>query len=256
MLSSVMSVAPLGAQKPDTGLVAVPNYRLRLLGVYDEATGDPLGGVRVSDFISGKSATTGNGGAVLLTFMPDGGGLVRIQKIGYETQTFPVAISPKDTVPITVVMRRVTELPAVVTKDSAAKFRSAALRGFEERRKNASAGYFITEEQLRKSDGRPLANVLTGSAPGVAIDRKRGNQMLLVKSPQCLDLSHAGPPDVYLDGIPLAAPGGPQSAFDLTQFDVMDLAAVEWYPSTDLVPMQFLHTSSRCGALLLWTREK
>src|SRR5262245_58483488 len=101
-IAILTSVAPLGAQKPDTGLVAVPNYRLRLLGVYDEATGDPLGGARVSDFISGKSATTGNGGAVRLTFMPDGGGLVRIQKIGYETQTFPVAISPKDTVPITV----------------------------------------------------------------------------------------------------------------------------------------------------------
>ena len=113
------------AQKPDTaGLVAVPNYRLRLLGVYDEGSGDPVAGVRVSDFVSGKSATTGNGGAVRLTFLPDGGGIVRIQKIGYETQMFPVAITPTDTVPITVVMRRVTELPAVVTTDSATKYRS------------------------------------------------------------------------------------------------------------------------------------
>lgn len=258
-----------GAQKPDTaGLVAVPTYRLRLLGVYDEASGEPLAGVRVSDFVSGKSATSGNGGAVRLTFMPDGGGIVRLQKLGYETQMLPVAISPTDTVPLTIVMRRVTELPAVVTKDSVSVYRSAALRGFDERRKRAATGYFITEEELRKSDGRPLANVLAGFAGGVAIDRKRGNQTLLTKSPQCLDLSHTGPPDVYLDGVPLVAvppanastkkggAGAAQAPFDLTQFDVSDLAGVEWYPSTDLVPMQFMHTSSRCGALLLWTREK
>ncbi|MGH7617273.1 MAG: hypothetical protein ACREPM_08610 [Gemmatimonadaceae bacterium] len=277
---SFVVCATLPAQKTDTaGLVAVPGYRLRLLGVYDEATGDPLGGVRVSDFLTGKGAITGNGGAVRLAFMPDGGGIVRLQKVGYETQMLPVVISTADTVPLTIVMRRLTELPAVVTKDSIRLHRSAALRAFEERRKGATTGYFITEDQLRKSDGRPLANVLAAYAPGVAIDRKRGNQNLLVRSPQCIDGTHAGPPDVYLDGVPLVGvplPGmttgqrrstglnGPSTSsgaadlppIDLSQFDVSDFAAVEWYPSSTLLPIEFNHTSARCGALLLWTRER
>jgi len=257
----------LGAQT--SGTVAVPRYRLRIIGVFDEASGDPVEGVRVLDILNGSSSVTTTTGTLSLIFLPEGASLVRLQKLGYEQQTIAVEISPADTVPITVVLRRVANLPAVVTKaDSARHYISPGLRGFEERRKLES-GYFITEDELRKNEGRPLANVLLAKAAGVIIGNGRGSEMYLMRSPRC---SNGGPPQVYLDGVPLSAtpalgtqtrrgrgappPSGDTAPFNLMDFDITNLAAVEFYPDGALVPIQFAHTSLRYGALLLWTRER
>src|SRR5471032_3199688 len=81
------------AQHTDPAAVLVPSYRARLLGVYDAVSGAPLEGVKVSDAVSGMSSRTTATGTVSLIFVPDGGSLIRIQKIGYETQTVPISIS-------------------------------------------------------------------------------------------------------------------------------------------------------------------
>jgi hypothetical protein len=189
-----------------------------------------------------------------------------VQKVGYEPQTLPVAISAKDTTPITLILRRVTQLPTMVTRDSAAHYISPALRGFEERRKS-EAGYFVDETVLRKNDGHRLADVLRARAPSATFHDGPNGATYLLKSMRC---TSGGPPQVYLDGVPLASiptpdmlrrPGGRVPApetppFDLSLFPVDQLAAVEWYPDETVAPMQFSHTSQRCGSLLLWTRER
>lgn len=76
--------APSG---PDSSRVSIPGYRARILGIFDEDSGEPIEGVRVSDMLSGMSSQTTRTGTVALVFLPDGGGLVRLQKIGYATQT-------------------------------------------------------------------------------------------------------------------------------------------------------------------------
>ena len=90
---------------------------LRLLGVFDEDTGQPLAGVEVSDMLTGTSALTTVTGTVSLAFLSAGGSLVRVRKVGYAVQT--LAVSQTDTAGITVILKRVAELPAVVTRDSA-----------------------------------------------------------------------------------------------------------------------------------------
>lgn len=229
----------------------VPAYRARVLGVFDEMTGEPIEGVRILDLASGNSAQTTQTGTVSLLFLPDGGSLIRLSKIGYQPQMKPVAISPSDTVPITLIMRRVTELPTVVTTDSAPHFISPALRAFEERRR-IEAGYFITEPELRKAEGRLLANLLLSKVPGVRVRNGSGSASYLLASARC---AGGGPPQVYLDGVPLAALA-PTAPFNLNEFNTSELAAVEYYPDNNVAPMQFEHTSRRCGALLLWTRER
>jgi hypothetical protein len=270
--------ARLGAQEPPRP--ANFAYRYRLLGVYDDASGLPLEDVRVTDVLNRNSALTTKTGTVALSFLPDGGGLVRLTKVGYETQTMTISISPADTTPITLVMRRIaTQLPAVVSKaDSARHWISPGLRGFEERRKGAT-GYFIADSVLRADEGRPLANVLA-RVPGVVTKAGSASTMYLLKSPRC---AAGGPPQVYLDGAPISPDLNievrglmkqPRKSalgqnlpsdgsdnidnvpFDLSRFQVSDLAAVEWYPDGDQVPIEFSHTSGRCGALLLWTRER
>jgi hypothetical protein len=45
-------------------------------------------------------------------------------------------------------------------------------------------------------------------------------------------------------------------AFDLSQFNLNQLAGIEYYADNAIMPAEFSRTSERCGALFLWTRER
>jgi len=248
-------------------VVAVPRAPIRILGVFDEETGQAVQGVEITDMSTGTSAVTTATGTVSLAFLRPGDNQIRVRKVGYAIQTLDVSISPSDSTPVTVVVKRVTELPTVVTKDAAPRYISPALRGFEERRKNATAGYFIPDSILRRSENRQLANVLMANAPGVMI-AQRSSATFLTKSPRC---SNGGQPDVYIDGVALAhlpdprwplpparrnQPDTRDIPIDLSQFQVSSLSGIEFYPDNATMPVQFSRTSAGCGALFLWTRER
>jgi hypothetical protein len=261
-LGVALPCAAQGSTPPQTSVV----HRARLLGVFDEASGEPIEGVRVGDLLSGTYAATTKTGTVALSFLPAGGGMVRIQKLGYVMQTMFVAVTPADTAALTVILKRVTELPAVVTKaDSSRHFLSPALRGFEERRHAGMGGYFISEAELRKAENSTLGNVVR-RLPGVQIVEGSAAAWML-RSTRCIDGTTAGPPQVYLDGVPQPPPMRPDAvrmrgrgidgiAYNLDDFQVSDLAGVEFYPDNATAPIDLPHLSTRCGILLLWTRER
>ena len=173
------------AQQPTTPEPQkLPAYRFRLLGVYDQSTGQPIEGVEIADLLTGASRLTSSTGTVSLYFMPDGGGLVRIRKVGFEAAMLPVTISATDTTPVTVVLARSVELPAMVTRDSAPQYRSPALRGFEERRAQ-KFGHFISEADLRKADGRRLVEALRTHVPGLVFLTGAGGASYLVSQRNC-----------------------------------------------------------------------
>jgi hypothetical protein len=256
----------------------LPAYRARLMGVYDAISGDPVEGVRVLDLLSGLSAVTTTTGTVSLLYLPDGGGLVRLQKVGYQPVTMRVAIGPTETTPLTVVIERVTQLPGIVsTSTSPSKYLSPALRGFEERMRSRVSGVFIVDSIIRRDESRRLADLIRTHA-NITIQEGQAGKSWLMMSPRC---SNGGPPQVYLDGVPLAAPDDPSAPkqkasdtfvfkpglptastdqplqpFDLSQFNLNELAGIEYYPDNAVMPTEFTHTAQRCGALLLWARER
>jgi hypothetical protein len=81
-------------------------YRLRLLGVYDGETGAPLDSCSVVETSSGTRARTTSSGTVSLAFLPEGVSTLRVERPGYSSLTFDVSISPRDTAPITVVLKK------------------------------------------------------------------------------------------------------------------------------------------------------
>jgi hypothetical protein len=230
---------------------------MRLLGIYDEGTGDPLEGVKVSDVLGGASTLTGKTGAISLFFLPEGTSVVRLQKLGYEAQTLTVSIGPDETKPLTLLMHRVVELPTVVTTDVATAKVAASLRGFADREHNHKTGHFVDDSILRKSENLSLADVLRNRTPGVEIVYKQG-AMYLAPSPRCRDGTKAGPPQIYVDGVATSPEGVGKSsadAFDLSRFQVSDLAGIEWYPDASMIPAEIARPTDRCGALFLWTRS-
>lgn len=84
----------------------LPVHRLRLVGVYDEESGAPVTGVDVVDVKTGSRTTTTHTGTATLAHLPEGGGTVRLVRAGYRTRELAVAISPADTLPITLLLAR------------------------------------------------------------------------------------------------------------------------------------------------------
>src|SRR6185437_6881854 len=91
----------LHAQLPDTARRALAHGRL--LGVYDEATGDPIVGADVIDVLTGDHTLTSATGTVSLWFLRPKGSVVQVRKVGYEP--WQSVVSPADTVPLTVVLK-------------------------------------------------------------------------------------------------------------------------------------------------------
>lgn len=88
---------------------ALALYRYRLLGVYDDSTGDPIADAEVLDVETGDHTQTPSSGIVSLVFLPDGGSPLRITKPGYEDLILAVQISPDNTTPLTLTMTRKRE---------------------------------------------------------------------------------------------------------------------------------------------------
>lgn len=103
--SYVVDSAP-ATERQSARPAALPLYRYRLLGVYDQETGDPIAGADVIDMQTGERVKTTATGTVNLVFLPEGGSPVRITKDGYEDLSMAVEISAETTTPLTLTMAR------------------------------------------------------------------------------------------------------------------------------------------------------
>jgi hypothetical protein len=97
------------ATTPRDSVSALPAYRYRVLGVFDQNTGDVIDGARVIDANTGTYATTSPTGTVSLVFLPEGSSLVRITRAGYEDLNLSVDIGPTATTPLTLLMKKKPE---------------------------------------------------------------------------------------------------------------------------------------------------
>ena len=253
---AVTAVSAQGWLRARPRAASIPRYRHRLLGAYDETSGNPLEGVEVMDVMSGTTDRTSQTGTVSLAFLPDGGSLIRLRKVGYAPLTMTVAISPKETAPMTIVMKRnARDVPTAVSRDSAPRYLSPGLHGFEERRRAGLGGQFVDEATLRKMDGDPMSAVLRrfhGATlnGGRFVSTRKGS----VGGAVLRSHSDRGTEDVavYENGIRRATIG----AMDFSKILVDDYAAVEFYAGAETYPVWISPANNDCGVLLLWTRER
>ena len=249
---------------PSAGPVVTDSlaYRYRLLGVFDERTGDAIQAAEVRDLYTGTSALTTATGTVSLAFLPAGRTLVVIRKLGYLPRTMFVTISPADTAALTLLLTpQPVTLPTVTTTDSAASRLPPNLRGFEERRR-AGMGRFIDEAQLRANDGHEMSTVLA-TLPGLSIHSGRAVGTHGT-SPGGVIMSAGGAcyATVYQDGAMIYQAAfqletkTPQPPPDFSRIGVDQYSAVEYYASPAEYPAWISPTNNACGVLLLWSRSR
>jgi hypothetical protein len=251
---------------PDTSAVyapgRVPKYRYRLLGVYDQNSGRPIANVQVKDLLSGLSALTSETGTVSLIFLPEGGSLVRLSKLGYGLQTFTVPIDAADTTPLTVVMEPATELPTVSVVDRAPNYLSPMLRDAAARMRGHAGGYFVDEKTMRAYDNSTMTGLLISRMPGMTmVLGAHGEEYFATTRVTCGPRALMGCKpgqcfvSVYVDGVAWV-PFGPHT--DFNKIWPGDYAIAEYYPGPASTPEQYSSglQGGACGTLLLWTRER
>lgn len=157
-----------------------------------------------------------------------------------------------------VLLETPTKLGEVQVKAPERKYISPGLQEFEERRK-AGFGYFIDEAEMRKSNERRLIDVLAEMPSMTRFTVKSGGSIMReylssgrkAKNGQC-------PVTTYIDGIRVydSAKDMPDQMPDLSRFSAREYAAAEYYSGGATIPLKYNASSSGCGVLLLWTRER
>ena len=281
-LSTHGSIA--NAQQTDSATVgtrSVATFRGRVTHLAD---GSPVNGADVWLVSADRHASTDSTGVFRFDGLTPGLQLVQIRRVGLDVQRDRITLSAeRETVRTYALTGQSIKLDTVHTVAGAPKYVSPNLRGFEERRRLGMGGYFLSDSVLRREENRKLGDVVRSHMPGAMLQEGFHSSIYLLRSPRCVS---GGPPQVYLDGVPLGAgsidndpsansasgTGGASKAakgpttrreqnaaeppFDLSDFEVSNLAGVEYYPDDTSLPVEFNHSSERCGALLLWTRER
>ncbi len=186
------------------------------------------------------SATTDSSGRFLFATLNAGTYRVEIHAIGYEQGAWRLRITPGrpiqhafDLVPLTV------KLPPVVVEG--AQRHADRLADFE-RRRTGKVGYFLTQQDIEKTNPSTLADVLA-TVRGVTLDCKGGVCIARMarSQPGC-------DPQYFIDGVE----SSPYFARNTPPHDVIGL---EVYRGPAELPAEFTGSNSGCGVIVIWTKS-
>lgn len=245
--AAVSVVLPLSALCAQSVGGVAPRPLGRLLGVFDDATGEPIAGAEVVNLATHAKVLTSVSGAISLASLEAGVTVLQIRKIGYASRMQTVMVSPADTVSITLALTPLAQaLPEVHT--TAANTTMGKLAMFEQHRAEGF-GHFVTQDQLEKAEGRLTSDVLR-AIPGIRLWPSPSSTAWYVASTRgggsiggkiCLAT-------VMVDGIIRSGP------FDINSVKPEELAAVEYYAGGATTPVAYGGTKNGCGTVVIWTR--
>lgn len=198
---------------------------------------------------------TGSGGRFRFDAVPAGAYRLEIAYVGFRSASIPVKFLGGDTVRLLVVLEEIpVELAEV--EIAAPQPAPAILRGFYERRAQAS-GHFITREEIERSQPRLFTDLLR-TVPGLRFQAVRGpsGSSFVAQSGRTAVAGGgnlSGNPCrilYYVDGVRFPVEGD-HGINGFVQPE--DVAGVEVYSGTARVPVQFHSEAAHCGVIVIWT---
>jgi hypothetical protein len=237
---------------------AQPKQQLgRILGVFDNATGELVVGAEVIDLATRTKALTSASGAISLAFLESGATVLQIRKIGYQSKMLTVKVSDADTVSVTVLLDPLGQtLPGVLTR--APPPLTGKLADFE-RRRAAGFGHFLTREQLAKMENHLTSDALR-TIPGLKLVRPPGQGSIWYvgttrPSASFLRTGANGMclAAVMVDGV-FVYTGDGQPPFDINSIKPEEMAGLEYYGGAATMPTEYNSTRTACGLVVIWTR--
>jgi hypothetical protein len=252
--------AVLHAQLPTDTAHRTPAPRGRLLGVYDETSGDPVVGADVVDVLTGDHTQTSSTGTVSLWFLRAKGSMVQVRKVGYEP--WQSVVDPADTTPLTVLLKRAAaELPIVLSTAKPDISKDAGVRdGFEYRCQAANVSC-LRDDDIASHPSSTLGDLIV-----------KTSGMIVAHGVLTMHSTVGGycTPNYFVDGHewnvkamggppidqPGAAPGGPPVMSPRSTsppFTTSNIERVEVYPADAVRPLRFTGNST-CGTIAIWTK--
>jgi hypothetical protein len=237
----VASAATVIGQEEETQEARLPAV---LIGqVVNASTGLPIDGAVVNLIGSGYGAITDTLGNFRIPQTWAGPDTLEVRYIGFEPSRTALTLADNEITRVTLLLSQTVVRVADLVVEVRQTRRSRNLQGFVERMQRGF-GEFFTPGDIRNRNPRLPSDLLRG-IPNVSVGPIRyGRAEVSLGRGTRLGC----PPALYLDGVY-------QAGMFLDDIPAEDLGAVEVYVGATDTPMQFMRTSSTCGAIAIWTPE-
>jgi hypothetical protein len=208
------------------------------------ADGKPMPRAQVTLAGTGRTATTGEGGAFALDALPSGSFGLDVRAIGYNPVRVVVDLLKRRPATVTVTLRdRATTLSSVVIKGKRSRSLTF-LEEFAQRKRRSAGGTFYGPVELEQRHPMYVTDVLRTTA-GMRVSPARGFGYVVRGRGNCT-------PSIFLDGMPVY-----NGADELDQIvRPSEVMAIEVYQALGVMPAQFAGLASNgCGAVAIWTKR-
>ncbi len=230
--------------------------------VLRDSAGVPVAGADVSIADIGKAVLTDERGSYRIGDIPPGAYHVTVRKLGLTAADTVLTFTRGRAVRHVVTLAKTQVLNRVTT-------RATALPPSFDDHYRIGLGSFLTRDQLAKQEGARLADVVSQLRGIRIVADTRHNELWPTSarrqdcSPE-LDKMKLCPPDtstmyrcwsqVYVDRV-LMNRGNPTTPYNLNEFPVDRIEAVEYFAGASETPTEYSVLNSNCGVLVLWTRR-
>ena len=227
----------------------VQRGRASVAGFVLDPDGLPLVGAIVAVTSTAATARTGSRGEFTLAELPSGTQELAVRSVGFDPAVLPIELTTRATQSVTVRLQRAPpSLPPVVVSS---KTDAALIRlGFFDRQK-ASAGFFITPDQVAQAQPRVVTDLIY-LVPGWQVQTNSSGLTVLLPPRSAYAEGASACMNVFIDHALLTrlAPGEFDSAIP-----ARDVVAVEVY-SRSTVPAEFARAGQSCVTIVVWTRAR
>ena len=227
--------------------VKAPAGQTGIAGRVVDTAGKPIFGAAISAISTNNGTVSDSAGRFRVQNLQPGLVFVRVRKIGYLSEYFPLQTESGRIATLTVKLRPASNAPSLARVEVRADARrDSRMVGFYERMRLGN-GIFVEREELLRRNTSNISEVLRGRN-GVNIIRDANNNPVVFGR----NLTGAGycAMGVLIDGVFVSTTGMSIDQLANTQ----DVRAIEVYKTGPAVPAEFQRRETDCGAVLIWTR--
>jgi hypothetical protein len=218
----------------------------------EDGTGVPIRDAQVVISGVGRVALSDSTGVARAAVVPPGVRLVKVMRVGYLPESFPVEFRPGETVEAEVDLQRAPlELEGLTVTE---RMPSRTLRdaGFYARQRMGFGRFVGREEIDARHDGKLSSLMMT--LPGVNVvycpfPRCLQPGYILIANATRLSAGSDCRMVLYVDGVRVRNE-------DIDRIIVQNLDGVEVYTRLGGIPVQFAGTDASCGVALFWSRTR